>query len=309
MCSSTRSASFPRIAAALVTAFLASFFERYVEYDFTADLENQLDEISGGRIRLEQGAGGFLARLLRRGRRHQGSERSRRCIDALDEELGRHFFPDDGRRQGSAALPGLRQRPARLEARQVRRLHRLLELSGMPLYAAAGPRARRRERRERRRRAERLGRSRDQFAGQRCAKVPTATTSSSAKRVANGEKPKRVLAAQGHRARRCRPRDGARAARRCRARSAPIPKTASRSSPRSAASAPISSTARSSARWRADDDVLTIGLNRAVSLLAEPRQARGARRAARRCASLGEHPADGAPIMLYQGPLRPLCQP
>ncbi len=32
----------------LVNAFLVSFFERYVEYDFTADLENKLDDISAG---------------------------------------------------------------------------------------------------------------------------------------------------------------------------------------------------------------------------------------------------------------------
>ncbi len=32
----------------LVNAFLVSFFERYVEYGFTADLENRLDEISDG---------------------------------------------------------------------------------------------------------------------------------------------------------------------------------------------------------------------------------------------------------------------
>ncbi len=32
----------------LVNAFLVSFFERYVEYGFTADLENKLDEISAG---------------------------------------------------------------------------------------------------------------------------------------------------------------------------------------------------------------------------------------------------------------------
>ena len=32
----------------LVTAFLEKFFERYVEYDFTAELETQLDEISAG---------------------------------------------------------------------------------------------------------------------------------------------------------------------------------------------------------------------------------------------------------------------
>ena len=40
----------PEDRGRLVTAFLESFFERYVEYNFTADLENQLDDISGGRI-------------------------------------------------------------------------------------------------------------------------------------------------------------------------------------------------------------------------------------------------------------------
>src|SRR3546814_4724656 len=33
----------------LVTAFLERFFERYVSYDFTAGLEDELDEVSGGR--------------------------------------------------------------------------------------------------------------------------------------------------------------------------------------------------------------------------------------------------------------------
>ncbi|MEE2741006.1 MAG: topoisomerase C-terminal repeat-containing protein, partial [Pseudomonadota bacterium] len=33
----------------LVTAFLERFFERYVSYDFTAGLEDELDDISGGR--------------------------------------------------------------------------------------------------------------------------------------------------------------------------------------------------------------------------------------------------------------------
>src|SRR5215472_4505123 len=40
----------PEDRGRLVTVFLTSFFERYVEYNFTADLENQLDEVSGGRI-------------------------------------------------------------------------------------------------------------------------------------------------------------------------------------------------------------------------------------------------------------------
>ena len=39
-----------RPRAGCVTAFLESFFERYVEYDFTASLEEKLDEISDGKL-------------------------------------------------------------------------------------------------------------------------------------------------------------------------------------------------------------------------------------------------------------------
>jgi DNA topoisomerase-1 len=38
----------------LVNAFLVSFFEKYVEYDFTADLETKLDEISTGKLNWKQ---------------------------------------------------------------------------------------------------------------------------------------------------------------------------------------------------------------------------------------------------------------
>ena len=34
----------------VVTSFLVNYFTKWVEYDFTAGLEDQLDEISGGRI-------------------------------------------------------------------------------------------------------------------------------------------------------------------------------------------------------------------------------------------------------------------
>jgi DNA topoisomerase-1 len=39
---------FPEDKGRLVTAFLANFFKRYVEYDFTADLEAELDDVSAG---------------------------------------------------------------------------------------------------------------------------------------------------------------------------------------------------------------------------------------------------------------------
>ena len=40
----------PQAKGRLVTAFMESFFEHYVEYDFTASLEEKLDEISDGKL-------------------------------------------------------------------------------------------------------------------------------------------------------------------------------------------------------------------------------------------------------------------
>ena len=40
----------PEDKGRLVTAFLAGFFKRYVEYDFTADLEEKLDLISDDKL-------------------------------------------------------------------------------------------------------------------------------------------------------------------------------------------------------------------------------------------------------------------
>src|SRR5207247_5374225 len=84
----------PEDRGRLVTAFLTSFFERYVEYNFTADLENQLDEVSGGRVDWKQ--------LLRDFWRDFSSAVAgtkdltiKSVLEALDAELGRHFFPED----------------------------------------------------------------------------------------------------------------------------------------------------------------------------------------------------------------------
>jgi DNA topoisomerase-1 len=85
----------PEDRGRLVTAFLASFFERYVQYSFTADLENQLDEISGGHIDWKE--------VLRRFWRDfsaavEGTKELTisQVLDTLDAELGPHFFPVDG---------------------------------------------------------------------------------------------------------------------------------------------------------------------------------------------------------------------
>ena len=40
----------PEESGRLVTAFLERFFDRYVNYDYTAELEEELDDVSGGRL-------------------------------------------------------------------------------------------------------------------------------------------------------------------------------------------------------------------------------------------------------------------
>jgi DNA topoisomerase I len=95
----------PEDRGRLVTAFLTSFFERYVEYTFTADLEDQLDEVSGGRIDWKE--------MLRNFWRDfsvavDGTKELTisQVLTALDAELGRHFFPDDGSGRDPRLCPG-----------------------------------------------------------------------------------------------------------------------------------------------------------------------------------------------------------
>jgi DNA topoisomerase I len=51
----------------------------------------------------------------------------------------------------------------------------------------------------------------------------------------------------------------------------------------------------------AADDVHTVGLERALELLAQPKAGRARRGAAEPLRTVGNHPADGAPILLFQG--------
>lgn len=84
----------PEDRGRLVTAFLSSFFDRYFEYGFTADLEEQLDDISGGRLAYKKVLRDFWLNF------HQIIERTMELSpidvrDTVDRELGPHFFPAD----------------------------------------------------------------------------------------------------------------------------------------------------------------------------------------------------------------------
>ncbi|MBP9867642.1 MAG: type I DNA topoisomerase, partial [Alphaproteobacteria bacterium] len=82
----------PEDRGRLVTTFLKRFFERYVDYAFTANLEDELDAISSGQVlwkeALRQFWTGFKAAV-------DGTKdlTITLVLDALDEELGPHFFP------------------------------------------------------------------------------------------------------------------------------------------------------------------------------------------------------------------------
>ncbi len=94
----------PEDRGQLVTAFLESFFPRYVAYDFTASLEDKLDRIARGeenwkallrdfwhefRAAVDKAAGVRMADVL----------------EALNEHLGPYIFPKDENGQPNRACP------------------------------------------------------------------------------------------------------------------------------------------------------------------------------------------------------------
>ena len=87
----------PQDKGRLVTVFLSNYFKKYVEYDFTASLENELDEVSAGEVDyhdlLKRFWKDFSAAIA------ETSElRITEVLDKINEVLEPHLFPakDDG---------------------------------------------------------------------------------------------------------------------------------------------------------------------------------------------------------------------
>jgi DNA topoisomerase I len=285
----------PEDRGRVVTAFLENFFERYVEYGFTADLENQLDEISDGKIPwrkvLEDFWRDFSSAVA-------GTKdlTITQVLDALDKELGNHFFPA----RADGADPRLC--PVCNKGRLGLKLGKFGGFIGCSNYPEcrytrklgfegedengdsgdAGPRL--------------LGT--DPVTGMPVTlrKGPYGNYVQLGEAEKGGDKPKRASLPKGlapadldlekalgllslPREVGVHPEDGK-----------PILASLGRYGPYIKHGENFRSLAP-------DDDVLTVGINRAVSLLAEPRQARG--RAQRESLRTFEH-ADGK-IMLYKG--------
>ena len=82
----------PEDKGRLVTAFLESFFKRYVEFDFTADLEEKLDLISDGKLEWKD----VLREFWRDFTAAVGEIKDLRVsevLEALNDMLGPHIFP------------------------------------------------------------------------------------------------------------------------------------------------------------------------------------------------------------------------
>jgi DNA topoisomerase I len=87
----------PEDRGRLVTAFLVSFFEHYVDTGFTAALEEKLDEISAGQLNWRAVMHAFWDEFSQAVAQTKDLKISD-VINALDQDLGAHFFParEDG---------------------------------------------------------------------------------------------------------------------------------------------------------------------------------------------------------------------
>ena len=86
----------PHDRGRIVSIFLEKYFNQYVEYDFTADLENQLDEISDGKLDWKDVLRKFWETFKQLCDDTVGKS-NREVIDVLDDALGAHFFPPEGK--------------------------------------------------------------------------------------------------------------------------------------------------------------------------------------------------------------------
>ena len=85
---------YPTDRGKLITAFLEQLFTKYVDYNFTANLENQLDEITSGKV----GWVGVLSEFWKdfnSNVQNVKEKRTREVLDLLNDSLGNLIFEKD----------------------------------------------------------------------------------------------------------------------------------------------------------------------------------------------------------------------
>ena len=85
---------YPTDRGKLLSAFLEKLFTKYVDYNFTADLENQLDEITSGKVEWIKVLDGFWKDFYSNVDQVK-EKRTREVLDLLNESLGDLVFERD----------------------------------------------------------------------------------------------------------------------------------------------------------------------------------------------------------------------
>ncbi len=287
----------PEDRGRIVTAFLSAFFRRYVEYDFTASLEEDLDRISAGDSQWQEVLRRFWEAFSQAVEETKGLRISD-VIEELDRDLGSHFFPQDpehpekdprtcpacgsgrlGLRLGkTGGFIGCSNYP---ECRLTRPLAQQAEEgSGGTAPGEAGPKV--------------LGEDPQSGAEISLRKGPYGFYVQLGEQGEDKKaKPKRTSLPRG-----LAPADvDLEAARKL--LSLPRSLGTHEGEEITAGIGRFGPYVKRGSTYKsipADEDVLTIGLNRAVDLLA---QAKGA--GAQALKTLGEHPSDGKPVTLHAG--------
>lgn len=82
----------PEDRGRIVTVFLENYFKKYVEYDFTAQLEEFLDDVSAGTMDWKKLLAGFWAKFIKNVDTVQPLQ-VKDVINKIDEVLAYHLFP------------------------------------------------------------------------------------------------------------------------------------------------------------------------------------------------------------------------
>jgi DNA topoisomerase-1 len=307
----------PEDTGRLVIAFLTIFFEHYFAYDFTANLEERLDDITGGRAEWKQVLTDFWrAFSTLRDDNANGSALSSvsdavatldkligkrsEVITAIDNALGPHFFPDRGDGKDPRACPACAEGRLGIkfgrnggfigcstypECRYTRPLAVPGEGEDLAALGDTGPRE--------------LGTDPATGLAVTLRKGPYGpyVQLGEASTDKKAEKPKRASLPRG-----MTPADigldSALALLALPREVGPDPESGEPIIAGIGRFGPYVKRANVYKSLAADDDVLTIGLNRAVALLAEPSRGRG--RNADPGTPVGDHP-QGGPITLHKG--------
>jgi DNA topoisomerase I len=288
----------PEDKGRLVTAFLESFFDRYVEYDFTADLEEKLDLISDGKLAWKDVLRDFWRDFIDAVNNIK-ELRVSEVLDALNEILGPFIFPPnadgtDPRKCPACATGQLGLKIGKFgafvgcsnypECRFTRQFHDSGSENG-DAQAVGGDKE--------------LGIDPESELTVWLKTGRFGPYVQLGEPVEKGDKPKRASIPKG-----LSGEIDLEMALKLLALPREVGKHPETGSPIVAGFGrfgPFLEHEKKYANLDSPDEVFSVGLNRAVSLLAEPKKGRGGRAAPSALKNLGEHPDGGGAVQVFSG--------